>query len=122
MFSNYKKSIDERGILYAINSIKEFPVKRFYLIEPKIGFWRGKHYHKTSTQFISILEGQVECKIINEKTGQINNINLLEGDMFLQNPEITFAFKAISENTKMLVFCDSEFNQNDYFESKIKNF
>ena len=115
MSNNYKKSFDERGILYAINSLNEFLVKRLYLIEPKQEVWRGKHYHKCCKQFIILLNGKLTCKTI-DINNNVKTFEMLPGSTYYQDIGNAFCFKSVSEDTKILVLCDKEFDKNDYYE------
>jgi dTDP-4-dehydrorhamnose 3,5-epimerase-like enzyme len=115
-----KISLDERGSLFAVNSLSEFKLKRLYLIEPTVGHWRGKHYHKESTQLIVVLNGEIECKIFDLDNQQnVNNFFMSTGCSFEQNPGITFSFRSKEQNTKILVLSNTELNESDYYEVKI---
>jgi hypothetical protein len=115
-FDDYKSAIDDRGKLFAFNKLKQFDVKRVYLIEPEKDIWRGKHYHKECTQLILVLNGEINCKVINENTKDVNEFVMPAGTSFCQLPEMTFCFKGNLEDTKILVLSNREFDKNDYYE------
>lgn len=115
--NNYLKIIDEkRGNLFAFNKFQNFYFKRFYLIEPEQNIWRGKHFHKECTQLITVINGEITCKLINNQSEIISNFLLKEGQIFLQQPNFALCFKSNLKNTKILVFSNKEFDSNDYYE------
>lgn len=117
-FENYILAKDERGSLFALNKIENFNAKRIYLIEPKKGHWRGKHYHKLCTQLIAVMCGTIECKIIDENLKEKKDlIRMNAGDVYIQKPGITFSFSSIEENTKIVILSDHEFDSSDYYET-----
>ena len=109
-----KVAIDERGSLIALDKLKPFELKRLYLIEPTVGQWRGKHYHKLCNQLICVLSGQLNCRLI--KNNESLEFSLSAGETFLQKPYQAFTFVSSVENTKMLVLCSEEFDASDYYE------
>lgn len=114
---DFKVFEDPRGKLTTFNSIEPMNVKRFYLIEPEVSFWRGKHYHKVSTQLISVLSGKLKCSVFwKDSPEESNEFLMLPGDTYLQSPGLTFTFCSVEENTKLLVMCDTEFDSSDYYE------
>lgn len=112
-FNNY---FDNRGMLAVFDNIEiPFNIKRFFFIECNLGFKRGNHYHKNGTQLIYVLDGEISANI-SYKDKKTENLNLKSGNSFLQTPFCKFEFSAITQTAKLIIFCDSLHNQNDYYE------
>jgi len=111
----FKTAADERGSLQAFNSLEAFPVKRIFLITCKKGNWRGKHYHKKTTQVILVLSGEIEVKIKDMSSGTLQVGTMNAGCMHTHLPLTQFDFCATSESASILVLCDTEYDQADYY-------
>ena len=118
-FLDHKVNIDERGILTSIDKFPDFDVRRFYLIEPKMGFWRGKHYHKQSAQIIVVLAGRIDCSVKDNNSSGHVEFSMNAGQSYYQDVNHSFAFKSCAGETKMIVFCDKEFDSKDYYEMEL---
>jgi len=118
-FLDHKINIDKRGILTSIDKFHDFNVRRFYLIEPKIGFWRGKHYHKQSTQIIVVLAGRIDCRVKDNNSFEYVEFSMDAGQSYYQDVNSSFAFKSCVDETKIIVFCDKQFDSKDYYEMEI---
>lgn len=110
----YKSSIDSRGTLFAFNEIKEFLARRVFFISCNKGHWRGKHYHKKTTQMVLVLSGQLEVKITSQK-GEILQGLMVPGSSYLHVPNTQFEFCALSEDAQLLVLCDTLHDPEDYY-------
>ena len=119
MQSKFFVSADERGILSAFSFQEFFQIKRFFHIICKKDVWRGKHYHKKGTQLICLLKGSLDANIIRQNS--FEKVTLKEGDVFLQEVGCQFEFKANEENTTLLVLCDSDHDESDYFTYERKS-
>lgn len=112
-FCDFKVSEDDRGTLTAFDKFGEFSLKRFYVIECYEGKWRGKHYHKASTQLIGVIRGRIEVESISKSSSE--KFEMLPGDLFLQTPGYFFKFQSLEPTSSLIVLCDKEHDQSDYF-------
>jgi dTDP-4-dehydrorhamnose 3,5-epimerase-like enzyme len=109
----YSRSVDERGNLIAFNELEALLVKRCFIINCKKDAWRGKHYHKKTTQLICLAKGELEVKIT-DNTGERYHI-MCEGSTYLQVPGMQFEFRSISDESTIIVLCDREHDPEDYY-------
>lgn len=113
----YKRFEDDRGVLSAFNGLEGFNTKRFYIIECEKDKWRGDHYHKFSTQLITVFEGILNVEITTKD--EMLSTTMKSGDTFLQIPNCKFKFKSITKTSRLLIMCDSHFDEKDYFLGNI---
>lgn len=113
MDSKFKSYIDERGILNVFDKIPQFTIKRLYEITCYKGMWRGKHYHKIGTQIICVVEGKIQVKII--KNDLVELRELTQSEIYVQEPYCRFEFCSIEESSRVIVLCNTEHDQNDYY-------
>ena len=59
------------------------------------GAVRGNHYHKKTTQYDYVLEGELKCVSKNMKTGKISRTTLKTGDIALHPAFEAHAFEAV---------------------------
>jgi len=104
---------DNRGTLIVYDKFEKFDVKRFYIIECIENMWRGEHYHKSTTQLISVVKGRIEVSLIGRQTNESFEMSI--GDMFLQLPYHFFTFRSLEPTSSILVLCDQEHDQLDYY-------
>lgn len=107
---------DARGKLTAFNSIDDFLTRRAFIITCKKGFWRGRHYHKKSTQMILVMSGEIIARITNAETNESEEIIFPPGSCYVQKPMFQFEFMSKEEETVLLVLCDSLHDPSDYYE------
>jgi dTDP-4-dehydrorhamnose 3,5-epimerase-like enzyme len=112
---DFKKIEDNRGLLVVFDKIQKFDLRRFYIIECNLGMWRGNHYHKDATQLIGVINGQIEVELISKESTE--KFVMSPGDMFLQNPGFFFKFQSLDPSSSLIVLCDKEHNQSDYYTS-----
>lgn len=110
---DFRVSEDDRGTLVAFDNFGSFNLKRFYVISCYKNKWRGNHYHKLSTQMILVIDGHLKVEI--SENGNKRIIEMLPGETFLQLPFTQFKFCSISETSKIIVLCDREFDNADYY-------
>lgn len=109
---------DVRGKLTAFNSVDDFLTRRAFVITCKKGFWRGRHYHKISTQMILVMSGEIIARITNAETNESEEAALLPGSCYVQKPMIQFEFVSKEEESTLLILCDSLHDPTDYYEIK----
>jgi dTDP-4-dehydrorhamnose 3,5-epimerase-like enzyme len=111
--SDYKFVKDERGELISIDSLPQFNVKRIFYIDCLQGMQRGKHFHKKGNQLVCLVSGEIEVNaVFRNKT---DKFVMRPGDFFLQETFCMFQFKSLVEKSTLIVLCDTNFDQKDYF-------
>lgn len=109
----FVKAVDIRGSLIAFNSLESTDVKRCFLVTCKKDAWRGKHYHKKTTQTICVVNGSLESRVLDGKS--IKSSFLHEGDVFRQEPGVQFEFRSVTDEAVIIVMCNTEHDPEDYF-------
>lgn len=110
---NFSTHTDDRGTLIAFDKLSPFNVKRFYVIECNEGMRRGKHYHKIGKQLICLIDG--ELLAITSKDEKREVFVMKPGDTFYQETFCKFEFESKTKSSKLLVLCDTEHDQSDYY-------
>ena len=95
----YKTFSDDRGHLSTFNEIEAFTVRRLFHITCKKGNWRGKHYHKLTTQVIFVVVGEIDVKIT-DTSGIVHNGKMQSGSCYRQDPYTQFEFSAVSDDAQ----------------------
>jgi len=123
---NFKNYTDERGCLLPIElDLIPFLVKRVFIINdvPK-NVLRGGHAHYNTKQYLLCVSGSVEVILDNgqEKIFEI----LKKGQGLLIENLIWDSQKFIEDNTVLIVFCSTNYDEKDYILDynefyKIKN-
>lgn len=110
---------DERGTISDI--ILGEKVEHVGIITSKTNALRGSHYHKLSTQYNYILEGEIELKIkkATESNAEIEIIILKKGDYIKIPPYVIHALKAITDSTFM-VFTSEARIESQYEEDTFR--
>jgi mannose-6-phosphate isomerase-like protein (cupin superfamily) len=107
------KSVDERGSLIAFNSLDFSKTKRCFFINCKKDAWRGRHYHKKTSQIICVVGGTLEAKV--HDGNKSTTLFLNEGDVFRQEPGVQFEFKSLTNESQIVVLSDTEHDPEDYY-------
>lgn len=110
----FKTSSDERGSLAAFNAFDEFLTKRAFLVTCRKGNWRGKHYHKKTTQVIFVLSGQIEVKVT-DVSGDVVTGTMTSGTYLTHSPYTQFEFCSSTEESQLLVLCNTVHDPADYY-------
>ena len=103
---------DDRGVLYVVEKLLPFEVKRFFYIlnGSKI---RGGHRHFTTRQAMICLKGSVNVYMNNgyhEETIQLNH----PGRILIIEPEDWHQMKNFSTDCVLLVLASANFDKADY--------
>lgn len=110
---------NENGSLavFQKNENIDFDLKRAFIIQANKGDIRGMHAHKLCTQLLVCVAGRVEVECSN---GQEVVTHLLGGldDSLLIPPGTWSTQKYLDDTNSLIVFCDSEYDEQDY----IRNF
>ena len=115
----FKKHIKKSGTLIPFSLTKDIPFKskRIFLIYGKKNFTRGDHAHFKCKQFLVPISGQMEVEYedISRKTKKIIDYKNQKG--LLLNSKTWCKIKFKSDKCILMVFCDREYEFNDYIEN-----
>ena len=98
-----------------------FKIKRIFLIYGNKNFIRGNHAHKKCSQLLVPVLGKIEVTFENKqkKVTKILDHKFKKGH--LVKPKTWCKLKFLTNNSILMVFCDQEYQFNDYIE-KYKDF
>ena len=118
-FFNTRTMVEPDGNLVPIESNHDvpFPIKRiFYVYGVKNQDDRGKHAHYKSKQVLICVHGKVEVLV---SDGNKKQKYLLESpQQALYIPEMIWDEQVyLTEDTVLLVLCNTKYDINDYIES-----
>ena len=106
------------GTLIPISFKKNIPikVKRIFFILGKKSFVRGDHAHKKCSQFFIPVSGKIELTYTNAVSSKkiILESNKKKGILLKPLTWCKISFK--TKNAIIMVFCDREYEFNDYIE------
>ena len=110
------------GLLVPISLKKNIPfkVKRIFIIHGKKNYFRGNHAHYKCSQFLIPLCGSVTIEYENKKNKLKKNLSLLKNNSLLLKPMTWCKIKFITNNSKLMVFCDREYEPLDYIKDYTK--
>lgn len=110
---------DKTGDLVPI-SLKDnvpFKTKRIFIIHGKKNHIRADHAHYKCSQFLIPLCGTIIVNYINEKGKFKKILSLRKNNSLLLKPMTWCKIKFNSNNSKLMVFCDMEYNPLDYIRN-----
>lgn len=115
-FKSYKK---KSGTLVPFSIIKDMPfkVKRIFLIYGNKNFTRGNHAHKKCSQFFLPIHGKMELSVIDKKNNKKVKLDSKKGKGILLKPLTWCKLSFKTKNAVIMVFCDREYEFNDYIEN-----
>ena len=110
------------GLLMPISLKKNIPfkVKRIFIIHGKKNYPRGNHAHYKCSQFLIPLCGSIIIEYENKKNKLKKTLSLLENNSLLLKPMTWCRIRFIGNNSKLLVFCDREYEPLDYIKDYTK--
>ena len=110
------------GSLMPISLKKNIPfkVKRIFIIHGKKNYFRGNHAHYKCSQFLIPLCGSVIIEYENKKNKLKKTLSLLKNNNLLLEPMTWCKIKFIANNSKLMVFCDREYESLDYIKDYTK--
>jgi dTDP-4-dehydrorhamnose 3,5-epimerase-like enzyme len=117
-YYTFKKFTKKSGHLVPISFKKDVPFtpKRIFLIYGKKNFLRGDHAHKKCSQFFLPISGKIELFFTDSNKSKNVILDSKKKKGILLEPltwcKVTFKTK----NAVMMVFCDREYEFNDYIE------
>ena len=118
IFSSFKIFKQKSGTLIPISLYKDIPFKskRIFLIYGNKGFTRGNHAHKKCSQFFLPVQGKMDLSIINKENNKKLILDSKKGKGILLKPLTWCKISFKTKNAVLMVFCDREYEFNDYIE------
>ena len=110
------------GSLMPISLKKNIPfkVKRIFIIHGKKNYLRGNHAHYKCSQFLIPLCGSVIIEYENKKNKFKKTLSLLKNNNLLLEPMTWCKIRFRSNNSKLMIFCDREYEPLDYIKDYTK--
>jgi len=119
MKKNYfKKYRKKSGTLVPFSLKKNIPfkTKRIFIIYGNKNFVRGNHAHYKCSQFFVPIYGSMVVEYENKNGKNRVNINYKKKQGLLLKPKTWCKIKFKTNNSILMVFCDREYEFNDYIE------
>ena len=115
---SFKTNNTEGGRLMAINGGIDIPfdIARIFIVEGSTGEVRGDHAHKICRQLIICIGGRVELTLDNGKTSKTYHLTDISEGILIES-KIWATQKYLMESSKILVICDTKYDQNDYLRN-----
>ena len=110
------------GLLIPISLKKNIPfkVKRIFIIHGKKNYPRGNHAHYKCSQFLIPLCGSINIEYEYKKNKLKKTLSLLKNNNLLLKPMTWCKIRFITNNSKLMVFCDREYEPLDYIKDYTK--
>ena len=107
---------DKTGDLVPI-SLKDnihYKSKRIFIIHGKKNYTRADHAHYRCSQFLIPLYGTIIVNYENKKGKFRKTLSLRKNNSLLLKPMTWCKINFNSDNSKLMVFCDLEYDPSDY--------
>ena len=107
---------DNTGSLIPISLKKDIPfkTKRIFIIHGKKNVIRADHAHYRCSQFLIPLYGTIIVDYINKSGNFKKTLSLKKNNTLLLKPMNWCKIKFLTNNSKLMVFCDMEYDPSDY--------
>jgi UDP-2-acetamido-3-amino-2,3-dideoxy-glucuronate N-acetyltransferase len=114
-FKKYKK---KSGILIPFSLLKDIPfkTKRIFIIYGNKNFIRGNHAHHKCSQFLVPIYGSMALELEDKKNKIKKKVNYQNKQGILLKPKTWCKIKFDNNNSILMVFCDREYEYEDYIE------
>jgi len=115
-FKQFKKL---SGTLVPFSLKKQIPLetKRIFIIYGNKNFIRGNHAHLKCSQFLVPIYGTMTINYENKNFKKKIKINYKRKQGLLLKPKTWCKIKFESNHSILMVFCDREYEYNDYIEN-----
>ena len=115
-FKQFKKS---SGTLVPFSLKKQIPfrTKRMFIIYGNKNFLRGNHAHFKCSQFLVPIYGTMTINYESKYLKKKIKINYKKKQGLLLKPKTWCKIKFESNHSILMVFCDREYEYNDYIEN-----
>lgn len=119
---NFKKFKKKSGTLvpFSLSHDIPFKTKRMFIIYGNKNFVRGNHAHYKCSQFLVPIYGSMDVQYENKKTKTTKKINHMKQEGFLLEPKTWCKLKFNTNKSILMVFCDREYEYDDYIEKHSK--
>jgi hypothetical protein len=107
---------DKTGDLVPISLKENIPYKskRIFIIHGKKNYTRADHAHYRCSQFLIPLYGTIIVNYENKKGKFRKTLSLRKNNSLLLKPMTWCKINFNSDNSKLMVFCDLEYDPSDY--------
>ena len=107
---------DNTGSLIPISLKKDIPfkTKRIFIIHGKKNRIRADHAHYRCSQFLIPLYGTIIVDYISKRGKFKKTLSLKKNTTLLLEPMTWCKIKFLTDNSKLMVFCDMEYDPSDY--------
>ena len=107
---------DNTGSLIPISLKKDIPfkTKRIFIIHGKKNRIRADHAHYRCSQFLIPLYGTIIVDYISERGKFKKTLSLKKNNNLLIGQMTWCKIKFLTDNSKLMVFCDMEYDPSDY--------
>ena len=110
---------DKTGDLVPISLKDNIPYKskRIFIIHGKKNYTRADHAHYRCSQFLIPLYGTIIVNYENKKGKFRKTLSLRKNNSLLLKPMTWCKINFNSDNSKLMVFCDLEYDPSDYIRN-----
>lgn len=114
----FKTFNSDTGYLIPFSLKKDIPfsVKRIFIISGKKDKIRADHAHYKCSQYFVVIKGSVDVSYENKKGKFKKRLSSRNKNTLLLKPKTWCRVKFIKKDSILLVFCDREYEFNDYIE------
>ena len=114
----FKKFKKKSGTLVPFSLKQDIPfkTKRIFIIYGNKNFVRGNHAHHKCYQFLVPIYGSMEIEFETKKIKLKKKINYKKKQGLLLKPKTWCRIKFNTNKSILMVFCDREYEFNDYIE------
>ena len=115
---SFKKFKKKSGTLVPFSLLKDIPfkTKRMFIIYGNKNFVRGNHAHYKCSQFLVPIYGSITVQYENKTIKTIKTIDYKKKEGFLLRPKTWCKLKFNTNRSILMVFCDREYEYDDYIE------
>ncbi len=116
--NKFKIYENKTGSLVPFSLKKDIPfnVKRIFFINGKKNSKRADHAHYKCSQYLIPIYGSIDVKYENKKGKFKKKLSFLKREGLLIKPKTWCNIKFNTNNSKLIVFCDREYEYFDYIE------
>ena len=114
----FKSFNSDTGYLIPFSLKKDIPftVKRIFIINGKKNKTRADHAHYKCSQYFVVIKGSVIVSYENGRGKFKKKLSSSNKNTLLLKPKTWCRVKFINKDSMLLVFCDREYEFNDYIE------
>jgi UDP-2-acetamido-3-amino-2,3-dideoxy-glucuronate N-acetyltransferase len=118
-FKQFKK-LSGTLVPFSLKSQIPFKTKRIFIIYGNKNFLRGNHAHFKCSQFLVPIYGTMTINYESKYLKKKIKINYKKKQGLLLKPKTWCKIKFESNHSILMVFCDREYEYNDYIENYIE--